>query len=75
MKKSTKLICPGYETEPHECRPSDFYTDPARRGGGHSRLCKECHKARGREYFKTKYYPAHKEALIEAVIKRRKNEN
>ena len=72
-KKAVKLVCPGYQVEPHEVRLQDFYKDANRRGGGHSRLCKECHKARGREYFKNTYYPEHKEALIEAVIERREN--
>src|SRR5690606_37216220 len=66
MKKSTAIICPGNSRKPHKCKVSDFYKDENRRGGGHSRLCKECHKAHGRDYFKQEYYPKNREKLIGA---------
>ena len=63
--------CPGFHRDSHECDESDFYADAKRRGGGLSRLCKECHKAKNREYFKSKYYPKHAEELKDAVKNRR----
>ncbi len=69
-------VCPGfvgllYTQEAHNLQEGAFYLDPARAGGGLSRLCKECHKARSREYFKT-YYALHREQIIARVLAARK---
>ena len=65
------ITCPGHGEgrEPHDLPPSAFYTDKGR-STGYSRLCRECHKAKGRSYFKG-YYQEHKDAIIEAVGERR----
>lgn len=65
------FTCPGFEREAHDEFEGAFYADSSR-GTGRSRLCKECHKKKGRAYFNGSYYPAHKEELISRVIERRK---
>lgn len=63
--------CPGYDREAHTLPVHDFYKDAGRRGGGYSRLCKECHKARGRVAAKA-WYEGNKEKQKDAVTARRK---
>jgi len=64
--------CPGYANQPpHDLSKSEFYSEPKRKGGGLSLYCKSCKRARNRKYFKERYYPEHREQLIEAVQRRR----
>lgn len=69
-KKEPIFECKGYNRESHDVAESGFYLDKGR-ATGRSSLCKECKKARNREYFSTTYYPAHKTELIKAVQDRR----
>jgi hypothetical protein len=69
-QRQKPIVCPGFDRDAHKCHEADFYRDENRRGGGRSYLCKECHKARSREYFRTKYYPENRDELIEKAAAR-----
>lgn len=71
-QSETLYLCPGFGREPHSAPESEFYWNM---NGGRirrSHQCKECSKSRKREYWRETYYPAHREAQIEATIRNRK---
>lgn len=59
--------CPVCKTDKSE---GEFYLEP-KRPGGLSSNCKECKNERSRRHWKERYYPAHREELIQKVIARR----
>ncbi len=59
--------CPGCKADKPD---QDFYTEP-RQSGGLSSYCKACKRLRNSRYWKEVYYPAHREAHIKNVQKRK----
>ena len=76
-----QLICPGYASDtynqqPHQCDLTRFYFFSAGRAKPNkirrSYQCRSCANARSRDYWRTRYYPEHRQKQISAVVKRRK---
>lgn len=67
IKVAGLKYCPSCKTDKPE---GDFQRDGTRKDGLSSN-CKECKNERNRKNWKEHYYPAHKDALITAVQKRR----
>jgi ribosomal protein L32 len=66
-KKMPALVeCPGCG---RVRRRAEYYQDRTR-PSGLSRLCKDCHKARMRQYWRETYYPQNKETIIAKVMAR-----
>ena len=64
------MRCPGYGRGDHEETEENFYIDKSR-GNGRSALCRACHCAKNRAYYKG-YYDRNRKTIIEKVILNRR---